>query len=268
MTSCEGVVSGSMALSLILRPCAWEPNNLNLVVPRNRWRDLHGYFRDNGYTSSLDMDACAIKAQLIDFVVKHRTYITPGQCQTHVTVTESADDSVLPVILADSCTADMIFVTIGGIVCTHPCLLLTQISLRGYRCSPVSDNFAGRFYTKQFIVLDDTAEFPGECGESCPLVWRSIESGASTMIINWSLLRHNNESDSLCPRIVRHPYWWRLSDQCFNRHCSIRQHNISVTRKAVISEEQIVLVCQQIANHPISLSNDLVNLLTAVSSRC
>lgn len=182
---------------------------------------------------------CPTKARLIDFVAHHRTYVAPGHHQTCVTITESLDNTVFPVVLAGSCTADMIFITMGGIFCTHPRLLLAQISMRGYPCSVVSDDFTSRFYAKQFMVLDDTADLQGKCGNLCPLLWQSVEHGNLMMRVNWSLSRDGSEDTNGSSHIGRHTYWWRLNDQCYTQRCRFRHHNFSVTRRAVVSEEQI-----------------------------
>ncbi|KAG1856865.1 hypothetical protein C8R48DRAFT_674829 [Suillus tomentosus] len=199
---------------------------------------LHGV--DNSQT---------INSHLIQFVTRHRTYTRTDQPRASVTITESFEDSVFPVILAGSSTADMLCVSLAGVFAVLPDLLVAQINMRGFPTSPIEEDLGKRFHGKQFIVLNDTSDLPGECGVYCPLLWRSTAHGTSTMMINWSLSQPHGHEGMVSQRLA-HRYWWRLSRQCHNQRCMIRQHNLGLTKTATTSEDQIMTVRQDIANHP------------------
>lgn len=267
LSQCNGVVTGSTALSVILKPYDWSPNDLNLVVPRDGGTELETFLLRDGFIRLPTDGPCATKSQLIDFVTRHCTYARWNQSRACVTITESVDESVLPVILAGSSTADMVCANVGGVFAAHPLLLTAQISIRGYPSSPISDDVAERFHARQFIVLDDTADLPGECHALCPLLWRSVERGHATMSINWSL-PGRRQNDNEFPHITPHRYWWRLHNQCRNEKCTFRRHDIAVTKTAPMSADQILTVRQDIANHPVSHEQSLVGDLRTLQYRC
>ncbi|KAG1842478.1 hypothetical protein C8R48DRAFT_781075 [Suillus tomentosus] len=248
---CNGVVTGSTALSLVLRPCEWSPNDRNLVAPRERGAEVEAFLLHDGFITHGVDNSQTIRSHLIQFVARHRTYTRSDQPRTSVTITESFEDSVFPVILASSSTADMLCVSIAGVFSVLPDLLVAQINMRGFPTSPIEEDLGRRFHGKQFIVLNDTSDLPGECGIHCPLLWRSAADGTSTMMINWSLSQLHGH-DGMLSQLLAHRYWWQLSRQCHNQRCMIRRHNLGLTKTATTSEDQIMTVRQDIANHPLN----------------
>ncbi|KAG1795862.1 hypothetical protein EV424DRAFT_1353359 [Suillus variegatus] len=120
------VIMGLGALSLILRPNSCHVNNLNVALPRGAVTELQHWLIHHDFdTQPLQMTS--ITPSMQHFINSHQTFYKRSTPNLEISLTESVDDTVLSVVLAGHSTAEMSYVTPGGIFCPHPRLTLDRV---------------------------------------------------------------------------------------------------------------------------------------------
>jgi hypothetical protein len=244
----NGVVIGLGALWVITRTNDWSPRDLNLVVPHKCHLPLHAFLLRVGYDIMDDPPFTNVPSARVEYSIAHRVYAGRQQQECVITVTESADDSVLTMVLAGSATSDMMFVTASGFFCAHPRLTFSAIALQGFPRG-IGTLVMHRYIEKGFLVVSSTIDWDRECRSDCPILWRSIHESRHSLLVDWT--RVVNDPYSPYRHVDGRDHWWRLDQNCLNRSCRFRWHDIKESRTSPSSPDEITTAKQDLAASPV-----------------
>ncbi|KAH7907432.1 hypothetical protein BJ138DRAFT_1213806 [Hygrophoropsis aurantiaca] len=207
----KSVVTGSAALAMLLKPSdiAEAPRDLNLVVPKGSYKQLVDWIIDNGYSIDEDYETKSCLSRYI------KTFTAFAFGQQMVTVTECICSDVLDVIVNSPSTADMAFMTGGGIVTLYPGLTLSLKTILSYTGLGVlkSDELLGCMSSSNFAVHKSSKFLSHPCGALCPVAWRHAGTDGALTCMDWDL------RFSIRSVVKESNADWRLGATCKNRHC-------------------------------------------------
>ncbi|KAH7907431.1 hypothetical protein BJ138DRAFT_1116697 [Hygrophoropsis aurantiaca] len=199
----RSIVVGSCALKMFQPPSSWQPNNLNIIVPRNSLNKFMMFFNSKRYSPVRLPVAPHLTHYLSQYFLLQHSERRP------VSIAESMDDTVLTPFLAASCTAEFICMTGGGLACMYPMQTSSNLALR----SPSNRGIASVWETlkdRGFCLKTTLQHRPHDV---CPAKWRRINGLRDTWIKEWEEL-----NSVLCIFIGEH-HRWRLGTPCTNFRC-------------------------------------------------
>lgn len=253
----SAVIIGSAALSLILRPTNWHPNDLNIAVPRASTFQLHSWLLNNGYQVTRQSQHMFISLSMQHSVNSHRTFINRLKPNLKITLTESIDDTILSIVLANRYSSDMLYVTAQGIFCAHPRLTLDSIILDRNTSDLAAFDVAkrNRYMSMGLLCVQTTGGWDAECGRDCPTLWRSIDNTKDRMLIDWNQAgdRQTINEQSASWHTQGQHYLWRLNITCHNARCTFRLHDIELPKRSPADYEDIIRMKIRLAYNPVRI---------------
>ncbi|KAH7905160.1 hypothetical protein BJ138DRAFT_1118723 [Hygrophoropsis aurantiaca] len=112
-----GVITGSAALRMFMGNIYEEPRDLNIIVARGNLIGFEDWLLAVGYEETGDLD---IYLPLASEIHEFRVYRDVSTHDNIVTVSETRGQDILRLIVRSPSTADMTFMTGGGIVTLYP----------------------------------------------------------------------------------------------------------------------------------------------------
>ncbi|KAG1772160.1 hypothetical protein EDD22DRAFT_842526 [Suillus occidentalis] len=211
---CSAVITGSAARAMVFGHDGEHPVDLNLVVPHGSFRTLHAFVkRDLGYRSVTKSAHPAIAPAVCLF----RKYESNGR-----TITLSAprpSQSILQIILNAPSTADMVFMSAGGVAWFYPQLLKQGVAIRSRSSNfvPLDCKLGYVGGVTRLMRLENDLEFTRRaCGSSCPTLWHHVDDTSLRCFVDW------NSEDTVTDLFGDVDVEWRLSLYCTNSHCRYR----------------------------------------------
>ncbi|KAG2082723.1 hypothetical protein BD769DRAFT_1683037 [Suillus cothurnatus] len=213
----KGLITGSTARAMLSGEVGNSMRDLNLVVPHDGFKTLEDFVLDKlGYsciTSTCHPAMTTVTGHFRKYslATKIITLACPARNQ-----------SVLHLILSAPTTADMIYMTTGGLTCFYPQWLEQRVAI----CTRagnlvVWDNklgCAGELHEDLRVEAD--MAFIGEpCGTQCPTLWHHVGDKRLRKSINWDI---TDSATNTCNNV---DIEWRINTYCDNEAC---QYNSAI----------------------------------------
>ncbi|KAG1847115.1 hypothetical protein C8R48DRAFT_779324 [Suillus tomentosus] len=185
--------------------------DLNLIVPHETFYMLENFLMETMSYRKIT-DAChPAMANVINHFGKYASksrWITLACPKEHM--------HVLHLILHAPTTADMLYLTTGGVTCFYPQWMHQQISIRSHTGDLVPwDNklgCAGEFHSN-LKVESGMGFLQGPCGNHCPTLWHHVSHKHLRQSVDWDV------TDSVTHTFHDIDVEWRLNTYCSNSAC-------------------------------------------------
>ncbi|KAG1876932.1 hypothetical protein C8R48DRAFT_668950 [Suillus tomentosus] len=213
----RGIIVGSCALEMLLghggTPHAHcQPRDLNLVVPYGNLVLMENFIMD---TIGFRALPATLHPTLTMHVHDFRRYGFDGDI---ITVSESRFDiNVLEVVLNGPSTADMTFMSCGGLTTFYPELTLKYMGVRSQNGQKIQPGQSFGSVGKGAIDIRRHTSFLNKpCHSSCPVLWRRVGDRCDYLTVEWDTryefnsFLHDNDTE------------WRLDVDCLNERCKFR----------------------------------------------
>ncbi|KAG2051083.1 hypothetical protein BDR06DRAFT_1010636 [Suillus hirtellus] len=133
-----------------------------------------------------------------------------------ITVSESQFDiNVLEVVLNGPSTADMTFMSCGGLTTFYPELTLKYMGVRSQNGQKIQPGQSFGSVGKGAIDIRQHTSFLNKpCHSSCPILWRRVGDRCDYLMVEWDTryefnsFLHDNDTE------------WRLDVDCLNEQCN------------------------------------------------
>ncbi|KAG2149785.1 hypothetical protein BD769DRAFT_1381530 [Suillus cothurnatus] len=203
--------------AVITGSCAWQmlngddtpANNLNLIVTNGGFDAFCFLIQDTllyewvEQTSKPHYTFNNSAERFARFKFKH----------LFITVTEAKVDGLFKVVLCAPTTADMLFMTAGGVGMLYlewtskNIAVINRTARRGNR----DYDKVGCLHRGGFLCHDDTSFLSEACGQHCPTQWRYIaDRGNQSLVVDWDA-RFSLRSMMRASHMI-----WRLAEHCHN----------------------------------------------------
>ncbi|KAH7912387.1 hypothetical protein BJ138DRAFT_802116 [Hygrophoropsis aurantiaca] len=209
---CKAVITGSVALRMLYEPkvITSAPRDLNIVVASGGGlKKLTEWLIDNDY--QLDKDFL-VEDSMSPCIKSFWAYILGNRI---ITVSESIHSDILDVVVNSPSTADMTFMTAGGLVTLYPDITLshrTVLTNIGKRV--VQNEESMGCMSCPNIIVGETNDFLHHpCGDLCPTAWRHAGTDNALLCMDWDM-RY-----SIQQFVKRSNADWRINSVCHNPHC-------------------------------------------------
>jgi len=174
MNSTGAIIIGSAALQVAMGDEDWEPNDLNVVVPEEKSKDVLDFFTDMGYRFSRRG-----VQEPFHSTVGYLYVLSFGSFR--VTVSESKSESVIPPVLCGSNTLEMNAMSSDGIICLYPNLITRKVGV----AEKATAQQVLKWRERGIGLYTSCVPWVGGCGSSCPRVWRRAAGLRGMAHLNW-----------------------------------------------------------------------------------
>ncbi|KAG1894492.1 uncharacterized protein F5891DRAFT_1195197 [Suillus fuscotomentosus] len=200
----DGVITGSTMRAMVGLDEGYTVRDLNILVPHQHFDDLD-----------------ATLEQTIGF--------TPTLTIPHLAIAPSVVQSVLHIVLSAPTTADMAFMTTGGVCYFYPEWFEERLAIQTRTGDLVPCNqklgCAGELHDV-FDVQRGTAFLRIPCGKQCPTYWHHVEDKHLRMSVDW------DQDDSVTRVCHNIDVEWRLNTLCVNARCP---HCVTVMMRNIVT---------------------------------
>ncbi|KIM91123.1 hypothetical protein PILCRDRAFT_1326 [Piloderma croceum F 1598] len=156
-----GAVIAGSSVTWMLSPWGWNPNNLNMIMPRGKVERITAYFTNLGYSqSSIDIDNVALLA------VYHVFHLR--RAKDLVIIVKSKNVHVIHPVTCTLNSAQMNIMTPDKIIIFYPEMTLENMCIIGRRCYPSNQHC--RKIPDDFRIID-SHDFNRHCGRNCPTLY-------------------------------------------------------------------------------------------------
>ncbi|KAJ8584365.1 hypothetical protein M405DRAFT_845216 [Rhizopogon salebrosus TDB-379] len=203
------IITGSCALNMLLGDLYDSSSgDLNLIVPHRMFATLDVFMREEaGYENVGQQICCSSHTLSVSRFVRYRKSLLS------VSVSQAGARGLMGVITGSNTTADMTFMTMGGVATFYPEFTLYGRNVRAQLFGE-AENQIGSSKSDALSLESGTSFIGGPCGRSCPSLWRSIREFGPHGIFNWDARYRVGQVFEECD------VEWRLSERCFNLHCA------------------------------------------------
>ncbi|KAH7905653.1 hypothetical protein BJ138DRAFT_1118274 [Hygrophoropsis aurantiaca] len=215
----KGIISGSIALAMLLGATDIHPQDLNIIIPYGRKEDLTNWLVDNDYRQD---ESYAVHPALTPCIHTFECYVVDDSL---VTISECNCSDVFDVIVNSPTTADMTLITAGGVITLYPDFTLAHHTIRcpGGKFILTEEEPLGCFSNQSMPIHKSASFLSTSCKLLCPMYWRHSRTDQSILCMDWdqrfsirSILQNSNAD-------------WRISEKCTNKHC---ENNCTDIKKA------------------------------------
>lgn len=213
----DGVITGSATRTMLLGGETVEARDLNIVVPHKNFDALENFV---GIRLGYKKISCRPHPAISPIIACFGKYAS-----RHHIITISAgkrDTCILHIILNAPTTADMLFMTTGGLTWFYPEWMQYHIAIQSHTGDLVpQDNKLGCMDTllENIVVAKGTGFIGKACGVRCPALWHHIEEKHMRLSVDW------NFNDSVTKIFHNVDIEWRLNMHCTNSACA---YNVKV----------------------------------------
>ncbi|KAF8063291.1 hypothetical protein FPV67DRAFT_1672325 [Lyophyllum atratum] len=218
LDSIQGVVCGSTCLAIFQAQAnrAWEPEDLNIVVPCGMVERMATFLHTCGATC-LSGNVMPARA---DTTRSYTIFRLPGNNRM-VAVAESMTTTVLTIVLDGSSTALMNVLTGRSFTCFYPHLTGAGFAVPGFIKATSLER--ARHSVMGVMLMDPPGLWVlrGRCGWECGAIHRRVRGGGGIASFVWD----TDASRGL--RVDHAPVVWRLLGICRNPMCEFRERRQS-----------------------------------------
>jgi hypothetical protein len=124
------------------------------------------------------------------------------------------------VVACGAATADMTFMTAGGVATLYPEFTLygKNVCCEDTNLFGRKENRIGTWKSDVLTLENDTSFLGGPCDRSCPTLWRSFADYGPYGVFNWDARYDVKRVFAYCD------VEWRIQERCVNPHCE-RDYN-------------------------------------------
>ncbi|KAG1843828.1 hypothetical protein DFJ58DRAFT_844244 [Suillus subalutaceus] len=207
----ESLVTGSAARAMMTGDISYDIQDLNILVPHLNFDVLHDFLMETvGYRQISDHCHPAI-VQVVEHFGKYA-----WNCRVITLACPKSDMHILHLILNAPSTADMVYMTTGGVTCFYLQWMRQSISILSYTGNLVQwDNklgCAGEFLD-ELKVEKDTQFINSDCRNRCPTLWHHTSNKRLRHSVDWDI------TDSVTCTFHNIDIEWRLNMYCGNNAC-------------------------------------------------
>jgi hypothetical protein len=207
MLDVGAAISGSSVVWM-LSPRDWNPDNLNMIVPRGKTERLLNYFAVLGYSqSTVEIDNVALLAVYRVYHLRRSNAL--------VIVLESQNDHVIHPITCTLNSAQMNVMTPDEIVVFYPEMTLANLAMIGRRCFPSNEHC--HKVPDDFSIID-SRHFKRRCGRNCPVLFRRLYGVDGMARFNWAETWEEAGTFERLSLGCHHK--WCLGSLCYNHVCT------------------------------------------------
>lgn len=206
-----GIIVGSVVQALLKGDVgrAWQPRDVNVIVPKGRGGVLKSCLEANGYTWSEGK----VMSHMVDCCSKQYEYTHKDESAV-ITVTEASTLNVLATLFGCGNTATMNALTPRRLYSFYPKLTLTGRALTGYRWVDTYKERYERYFAQGIAATACTQDWPMACGyEACPAVARRVQGLRAIGVMIWN--PEGREEMDLTELSIA----WALNKRCWNVNC-------------------------------------------------
>jgi hypothetical protein len=259
MHQTDTVATGSCALAMLLGILYdSSSSDLNLIVPHNGFVAMDVFLQKvAGYVTAEELiGPHSSVAPAVSRFVRYR--------KSHLCISLARAGVMGPmrVIACSSATADMTFMTAGGVATLYPEFTLHGRNVRNQNKEPIHEGECRMGTSKRDALAweSDTSFLGGPCGRSCPSLWRSTADYGPYGVFNWDA-RYDVK------RILRNgELEFRIGERCVNQECERdcnKWDRLFWPPSPVVPADEIDIVVQEgnITNHqPVCAPSSLVGM--------
>lgn len=205
----RAIIVGSCALQMLLgrgetAAAGLGPRDLNVIVPHASLMLLERFIVN---TMAFQRMPASVHSTLTTHVHDFRRY---GANSHIITVSEAGlGVDVVEVILNGPSTADMTFMSCGGLTTFYPELTLNRIGVRSQNGQKIAHGQSfGSVGKTGFRIRRHTSFLNRPCDSSCPALWRRVADDTDCLTVEWDI-RYEFKSFLLDNDIE-----WRLDVDC------------------------------------------------------
>ncbi|KAG1781411.1 hypothetical protein EV702DRAFT_1042503 [Suillus placidus] len=203
------VIVGSCTMKM-LTGHSRSPRNLNIVVGNGgrhvwycfimdtlKYHRVHNTFPNYAYTQAVSSFALFQSGEYL------------------ITVTEASPAGLFNVVTTAPSTADMVFMSAGGLTVLYPEWTFKGTAVRNHSAvRTATGQNLGCIEQGGWSVEKDTGFLGMPCGSLCPMMWRNIaEHDQRTLVLQWDIRW------SVTSLMKKSKTMWRLATQCRNPSC-------------------------------------------------
>ncbi|KAG1876999.1 hypothetical protein C8R48DRAFT_768564 [Suillus tomentosus] len=218
----RALITGSSARGMLTGDVKHVMRDLNIVTPYEGFRILDEFVVGSlGYACI----SCVCHPALATGIAQFRKYSLSTQVIT--LASPGKRESGLHLILSAPTTADMVYMTTGGVTCFYPRWLEQNVVICSRTGNHVRwDNKLGcaREFHEDLRVEAGTAFIGEPCGNRCPTLWHHVWDKHLRKSVDWDI------TDSVTNTFHNVDIEWRLNAHCTNQACG---YNITVMSRNV-----------------------------------
>ncbi|KAG1775890.1 hypothetical protein EV702DRAFT_1046545 [Suillus placidus] len=203
------VIVGSCTMKMLTGHSS-SPRNLNIVVGNGgrhvwycfimdtlKYHRVHNTFLNYAYTQAVSSFALFQSGEYL------------------ITVTEASPAGLFNVVTTAPSTADMVFMSAGGLTVLYPEWTFKGTVVRNHSAvRTATGQNLGCIEQGGWSVEKDTGFLGMPCGSLCPMMWRNIaEHDQRTLVLQWDIRW------SVTLLMKKSKTMWRLATQCRNPSC-------------------------------------------------
>ncbi|KAG2037609.1 hypothetical protein BDR03DRAFT_982231 [Suillus americanus] len=210
----NGFITGSVVQTMVKTSSSQIPRDLNVLVPYEGFDSLDSVIRRTlGFLPISNVTHLAIAPCINQF---HKYTLN----NKIITLSSSHQgQSILHIVLNAPTTADMVFMSTGGLCYFYPMWMDASTAVESH-CGDLVllDNQLGCVgaLTSNFEVKDGMGFLGESCGTLCPTFWHHVEESNLHVCIDW------NVDDSVTNVFHNADVEWRLNTECINDKCPYR----------------------------------------------
>ncbi|KAJ3766178.1 hypothetical protein FB446DRAFT_794352 [Lentinula raphanica] len=209
----EGRIAGSIAYRIVDPMSTFVPRNLNIVVPSGCRLGLQRVLIKE-WNCTLGIDGRNAGRKIWRPWSNGTTQLSTEK-GFKITITESVDDYMLPLMLAGYSTAECVLVGRQTFTILYPSLVEEGIVLKMSNYgSDMPDDYMD-VLASRFDTYESTELLPVPCAEACPRLWRRSLGQRWCVTYRWSGRRGlPKESD-----LAWGSFEWKIGHDCRNSLC-------------------------------------------------
>ncbi|OAX37171.1 hypothetical protein K503DRAFT_250338 [Rhizopogon vinicolor AM-OR11-026] len=221
------IITGSCTLNMLLGDSYdSSSSDLNLIVPHEHFSERITYLKEEGGYIDVEKKESphpSVASACSRFGRYHKRHLSVTLSQASVTVP-------LRTIVCGNTSADMTFMTGGGVVTSYPDFTLHGKNIRaemtGYACTGESQ--IGSLKANNLVLESDSSFLGLPCRRSCPSVWQSFTEyvHCEDGVYNW-------DTDFNVRRVFKGcGVEWKLREGCVNSQC---ERDVNKLDQAILS---------------------------------
>jgi hypothetical protein len=206
-------IGGSAALWMLLTPCIWRPQPLEIYAPKSQVTNVVNVLQLAGFGATRNLP---IPRHHREFIYS-RCCTSGGYPTSTAIITESTSPIVLLPLLVSSNTSQMNLVSPHEILCIYPTLTLHQTALSFHTRGHTTNHSECAHHN---ITLPDSNEsWSRPCLCACPIIWRRTNGMRGMAVFLWE----ESKKKFLFQTVLNDTHYsWTLGTPCKNPNCPNR----------------------------------------------
>ncbi|KAJ3971574.1 hypothetical protein EV361DRAFT_208229 [Lentinula raphanica] len=213
----EARIGGLFAHCVVDPTCSFIPNNLDILTPAGNGDGLRDELLRNWNCTLLPGEE--LRRRTTTQPADRRTFYMKSPLDFKISITESEDVSLLPVMLTGYTTAECVLLGAHTFTLFYPSLVENGEVLRLPAAGQGIPVDILDEISSLWTLLDSTENVGRPCGECCPNIWRRTLGMRRSATLNWGGFTSQLDSE-----LISGSYQWKLDGECKNVLCKWSLH--------------------------------------------